>query len=140
YRALPANDIPVSLWSDRDAALTEVVQGIRQVIEELASQKTTHASSNPRHVSIYNPPYTYNDLFTDRTSILGAISSFFASAQPRRTPILALNGLGGMGKTQIALEYSYHSSDLYQAILWLNASSRTVLSTEVSTLANQLAL
>jgi hypothetical protein len=34
YRALPTNDMPVSLWSNRDAALADVVQGIRQVIRE----------------------------------------------------------------------------------------------------------
>lgn len=140
YRPLPSNGIPISLWSDRDAACTDVVQGIRRIIEELISQETKLTSSTPWQVPVCDPPYTYDDLFTDRETILAAISSFFASTRPHRTSILALSGMGGIGKTAIALEYCYRTSQAYQHILWLNASSRSVLSTYVSLLADRLSL
>ena len=140
FRPLPSDGKPISLWQDRDAAFTDVVQGIHQIIKEMVSQQTTLPHSIPPLAPVCDPPYTYNDLFTDRESILTAISAFFTSARTRRTSILALNGLGGIGKTAIAQEYCYHADRTYQNILWLNASSRMVLSTYISTIANQLSL
>jgi tetratricopeptide (TPR) repeat protein len=144
YSPLPSNGKPVSLWRKRDVALNEVAKGIRRVVEEIAS-RATHIPTLPGRAapakrSLYAIPYRHNIFFTDRETILATLSSSFTSIQPPQTPILALNGLGGIGKTQIALAYSYSSTHLYQAILWLNASSREVLSTEVSSLADQLSL
>ena len=37
---------------------------------------------------------------------------------------LALCGLGGIGKTQIAIEYTYRFYHEYEAVLWLKADTR----------------
>jgi tetratricopeptide (TPR) repeat protein len=141
YNPLPAGGIPVSLKHNIDAALSEVARGIRKVVEELAGQvKRIRTHSIAPKYPLYHCPYRQNAFFTDRETILTALSSFFTFAQTHQTRILALNGLGGIGKTQIALEYLYRTSDLYQTILWLNASSRERFSTEVSALAEKLAL
>src|SRR5215467_9590640 len=39
----------------------------------------------------------------------------------------AICGLGGVGKTQVALEYAYRHAQDYQAILWTRADSRDTL-------------
>lgn len=140
YAPLPSDGKPISLWSDRDAACTNVVQGIRQALDDLASQETIPTNSTPQRFPVCDPPYTYDDLFTDRETILAGISAFFTSTRPRRTSVLALSGIGGIGKTAIALEYCYLASQTCRDILWFNASSRTVLSTYVRTLAGQLSL
>ncbi len=140
YRPLPSDERPISLWSDRDAAFTDVVQGIRRVVEEIDAQETKRAQSTPRPILLYDPPNAYDTLFTDRETILATISSFFTSARIGRTAILALSGLGGVGKTSIAKEYCDQSSDAYQHILWLHASSRTMLSTYMSILVDRLSL
>ena len=141
YSPLPAGGTPVSLKRNIDAALSEVARGIRKVVEELAEQvKKLRPRPTPLQLPLYYCPYRQNTFFTDRETILEALSSFFTFDQTHQTRILALNGLGGIGKTQIALAYLYHSSRLYQTILWLNASSRERLSAEVSTLAERLAL
>ncbi|BCL82183.1 TIR domain-containing protein [Ktedonobacteria bacterium brp13] len=41
FQALPKNAKPVTLWSNRDAAFTDVVKGIVKVINEIDSQKKT---------------------------------------------------------------------------------------------------
>ena len=140
YAPLPSDGKPISLWSDRDAACTNVVQGIRQALDDLASQETVPTHSILQRFPVCDPPYTYYDLFTDRETILAGISAFFASTRPRRTSVLALSGIGGIGKTAIALEYCYLASQTCRDILWFNASSRTVLSTYVRTLADRLSL
>jgi tetratricopeptide (TPR) repeat protein len=148
YRPLPADRVAISRHSDRDDVLVKVAQGIRQVVKELAAQTTTPTHLASRRFSgfsfskfsVFNAPLTYNNLFTNRDSVLATISSFFASTHALTTPILALSGMGGIGKTQIALAYSYRASHDYKNIVWLHASSRPVLGKEVSALADQLSL
>jgi tetratricopeptide (TPR) repeat protein len=141
YSPLPRGGTPIKAWSDRERVLTEVAQGIRQVVEELAKQeKPADVASPSPKTPLSIIPYRPNQFFTDREIILANLSTTFASTRHRQTPILALNGLPGIGKTEIALEYLHNSDDLYQTILWLNASSREALSTDIHALADQLAL
>lgn len=44
-----------------------------------------------------------------------------------RRKIHILHGLGGIGKTQLALEYTRKHQDTYSAILWLNGNSKDTL-------------
>ncbi|KAK6337134.1 hypothetical protein TWF718_009918 [Orbilia javanica] len=41
--------------------------------------------------------------------------------QSRKT--IALHGMGGLGKSQIALEYAYRHAELYSTILWVDATN-----------------
>ncbi|MGH2480151.1 MAG: tetratricopeptide repeat protein, partial [Ktedonobacteraceae bacterium] len=52
----------------------------------------------------------------------------------------AISGLGGIGKTQIAVEYAYRYSEHYQAILWVTASARDTLIADFVLLADLLDL
>ncbi len=52
----------------------------------------------------------------------------------------AISGLGGIGKTQIAIEYAYRYRAHYQAILWVNASTRDTLISDFVQLAALLKL
>ena len=140
YRPLPSDGNPVSLWPNHDAAFTDVVQGIRRIVEEIDSARTKPAQSASQSILLYDPPDAYDTLFTDRESILGDISSFFTSARIGRTALLALSGLGGIGKTSIAKEYCDTHTTKYQDILWFNASSRIMLNTDMLTLANRISL
>ena len=56
------------------------------------------------------------------------------------TQAQAISGLGGIGKTQIAIEYAYRYRDQYQAILWVNASSREAFTSDFVKLATLLNL
>jgi tetratricopeptide (TPR) repeat protein len=138
YKALPSNGNPISLFRHRESAFNEIAQEIRQIIEELASQEAPHATSAPPHASIRHLPYDGNDFFTNRADVLAALSSSFDSARPHRTSIVALSGLGGIGKTQVALEYTLSSLGRQQDILWINASSRAALNAQLSSIAGHL--
>jgi tetratricopeptide (TPR) repeat protein len=69
-------------------------------------------------------PYPRNPFFTGREEILAALH-----AQLDREPAIALtqssalHGLGGVGKTQIALEYAYRHVLDYSAIFWIRAET-----------------
>src|SRR5437016_12408766 len=51
-----------------------------------------------------------------------------------------LSGLGGIGKTQTAIEYAYRYRAEYQAILWVRADSQGVLISEFVQIARHLDL
>mgnify|MGYP001499277245 CR=1 FL=1 len=90
---------------------------------------------------IWNVPFRQNPFFTGREAILTHLLTVLkgknaaALTQPQ-----AISGLGGIGKTQIAVEFAYRHRDLYQAILWVNASTREVLSADFVMLASLLDL
>ena len=56
------------------------------------------------------------------------------------TQAQAISGLGGIGKTQVAVEYAYRYRNHYQAIFWINATSRDAISADFVILAALLDL
>ncbi|MDQ2902131.1 MAG: tetratricopeptide repeat protein [Chloroflexota bacterium] len=90
---------------------------------------------------IWSVPYRRNPFFTGREEIL---SHLYTVLRTRKTAALtqaqAISGLGGIGKTQIAVEYTYRYHEHYQAIFWITASTRDVLSADFVTLAALLDL
>lgn len=69
--------------------------------------------------------YLRNHRFTGRESLLGEIHSAVkandASGQP--TPIV-LHGAGGIGKSQIIVEYLYTHQEERSSIFWINSATR----------------
>jgi Tfp pilus assembly protein PilF len=139
YSPLPPDGTPISNSKNIENALYEVAKGIRKVVEEIANQ-TGKRPAVPVQQSFCNVPYRDNSFFTDRDQTLAALYAAFNTTTARQTQIVALNGLGGTGKTQVALAYIHHYAPHYQYLLWLHASSYTIFSTEVSALVDQLAL
>lgn len=139
YSPLPPDGTPISNSKNIENALYEVAKGIRKVVEEIANQ-TRQRPAVPSRQTFCNIPYRDNSFFTDREQPLAALYATLNTTTTRQTQIVALNGLGGIGKTQVALAYIHHYAPRYQYLLWLHASSYAIFSTEVSTLVDQLAL
>jgi len=87
----------------------------------------------------WNVPYRRNPFFTGRAEILASLHESFCS---KKTALKtqALSGLGGIGKTQIALEYAYRYHREYQYILWVRGDTREKMLADVSALAPLLDL
>lgn len=68
--------------------------------------------------SIWNVPYPRNPLFTGREELLTQLATALQADQPTAiSQPEAISGLGGIGKTQLALEYAYRFRQNYQAVL-----------------------
>ena len=75
-------------------------------------------------------PNTRNPMFHGRRDILAMVSNALVPTESNEDRhqnatlrSFALCGLGGVGKTQIAVEYAFSSKQTYEAIFWMQASS-----------------
>lgn len=70
-------------------------------------------------------PYSRNPFVTGREKVLSQLKATlrFESANDR----VALYGLGGVGKTEVAIEYVYSNIEYYSAIFWINAANQATL-------------
>jgi tetratricopeptide (TPR) repeat protein/transcriptional regulator with XRE-family HTH domain len=82
--------------------------------------------SEQRIPSFFHVPHKRNSYFTGRVALLASLYESLVGASEAQLP-LALCGLGGIGKTQLAVEYTYRSSKMYQAIFWVRADRYDVL-------------
>ena len=138
-QGLPTDARPITKWPDRDEAWTDVAASIRRVIEELPalSVKTPPAGLPP----VWNIPYPQNPLFTGREELLTQLATTLHKGQPTAlSQPQAISGLGGIGKTQLALEYAYRYRADYQAVLWAQAETRENLTSSYLTIATLLNL
>ncbi|HBP88130.1 MAG TPA: hypothetical protein DD706_10595 [Nitrospiraceae bacterium] len=85
--------------------------------------------------TVWNIPLERNPFFTGREEILGEIRDALLSSGKA-----AFSGLGGIGKTQTAVEYAYRHKDDYYHILWVKAESKESLTSDFAQLATPLNL
>ncbi|HLX58577.1 MAG TPA: tetratricopeptide repeat protein [Ktedonobacteraceae bacterium] len=90
---------------------------------------------------IWTVPYHRNPFFTGREDLLKKLHDHFTQAKTTAlTQPPAITGLGGIGKTQTAIEYAYRHKDEYKYVLWVNAAARETLIHDFIEIARLLGL
>jgi hypothetical protein len=73
-------------------------------------------------------PFEQNPNFTGRKDFLQLVKQKLSEEHPKKyNHRIALYGMGGIGKTQIAIEYIYANRDVYERIYWITAVDQTSL-------------
>ncbi len=93
---------------------------------------STHISSQFWHL-----PFQRNPFFTGREALL---THLHARLQTGNIRVHALSGLGGIGKTQTAIEYAYRFRSLYSAVLWIRAETAELFNCDCINLAEKFEL
>lgn len=89
----------------------------------------------------WHVPYRRNLLFTGREEILAELSvSLDPENDAQRTLPQVICGPGGIGKTQLAIEYAYRQRSKYCAVLWINAETEERLHKDFTAIASRLGL
>ncbi len=139
---------------DEGAARETLLAGIRRTRARPSQAPGFPGSANPATAakpqtpgfpgswpSVWNVPYRRNPFFTGREALLSLLhDSLTRSGATALTQAQAqaISGLGGIGKTQTALEYAYRHSHLYHYVLWVSAATPAALLSDYVKLATLL--
>lgn len=138
-------------WSVGVLAVATIVLGISadaRTAPDNASEKAPDREQGdrgaPRPGAVAPAPRTRitnlqprNPNFTGRSGLLDEIHDHLTTAAPEAC---ALYGLGGVGKTQIALEYAYRFASDYDIRWWIPSEQPLVIPGSLAALAQQLGL
>ena len=91
----------------------------RDIETVLKKNKTTDTIAEE---NINNVPFPSNQFFVGRDELIKTIHEQFKSSG-----IIALTGMGGIGKTRLAIEYFYQYQESFKKVLWTNANSELSL-------------
>jgi tetratricopeptide (TPR) repeat protein len=114
---------------------------LRELREEhgIKIEVPAHDGSSSLKQLVRYIPYPHNPSFTGREQVLAQLREALESGA-RAALIQALTGLGGVGKTQIVVEYSHRYWEKYQLIWWVRAEEEASLSRDYARLAEELNL
>src|SRR2546423_8908509 len=85
--------------------------------------------------SAWNIPFSHNPFFMGRDDLLLRLrQQLTTQGTTALTQTQAISGLGGIGKTQMAVEYAYRYRPVYPFVFWIRAESRELLITDMAAL------
>ena len=137
---------------DEQEARTRLLEGVRQARAKPSTPpafpiapaaSTSKLSERPEFPGAFPPiwmiPYPRNPYFTGREDLLPQLATALKSGTTTAL-MQAITGLGGIGKTQLAIEYAYQHHQDYQAVFWARADTRENLTSDFVSIARELQL
>ena len=106
--------------------------------------KRKHTVSQPKRFPgtlplYWNMPMQQNEYFTGREEILAQLHESLQAEQGAALTQV-IKGLGGIGKTQIAVEYVYRHHTKYDIVWWVNAETEVTIQSAFASLTEKLGL
>jgi tetratricopeptide (TPR) repeat protein len=88
---------------------------------------------------IWNVPFSSNPNFTGRDDLLKDLRAAVLSGR-RAALVQAIHGLGGVGKTRLAVEYAYQHASDYDVVWFLRADQPSTLLADYAALGVELGI
>ncbi|KAA6408178.1 MAG: Kinesin light chain [Lasallia pustulata] len=148
--AIPADHLNMVKFASRQNRGYEKVSGHLQLLAQEAPEaigarweehdRIRKAQANVKEdftvpFSLSGIPETEN--FVGRKEELAKIKEVFRGDGAQRA-VVVLHGLGGIGKTQLAVRFVKEHRDTYSAIFWLNSKNEDTLKQSFTVIANHL--
>ncbi len=100
-----------------------------------------HQPAPSTDVAVWQVPFRRNPFFTGREEVLARLAALLRAGKAAAlSQTQALSGLGGIGKTQTAVEYAYRHRQDYQAVFWGRAETPETLQADLVQAADLLVL
>ena len=134
----------VSVRKEKDlAAIQSTLRGYEGTLTLYFSERSVASTAIVTGENTYYEIPSLQVLqFVERVELLEEIEASFANTTGNTShpKIVVLLGMGGQGKTQLALEYCRvaRSSGKFQAIFWIDASSSNTVSRGLETIAAKI--
>jgi tetratricopeptide (TPR) repeat protein len=131
-----------------DLTRRDAAQAAEEILKALGRQPrlTDHADPVPREPRyprtippVWNVP-TRNATFTGRNDVLEKLRDQLAGSSKAVVLPLALYGYGGVGKTQVALEYAHRYMADYDVVWWIPSEQQELVVPAFAELAARLSL
>jgi tetratricopeptide (TPR) repeat protein len=103
------------------------------------SQATPATTEPDRYPEVWGQVPQRNMNFTGREALLEELRAGLTGAVTVVLPH-ALHGLGGVGKTQVAIEYAYRNMSSYDVVWWIPADQPELVRSSLAALAPHLGL
>ena len=85
-------------------------------------------------------PFNRNVLFTGRENALQTLANDLLLKDAGLPIIQAVSGMGGIGKTQLAVEFAYRYGRNFKGVHWLNAADPDILKSEIALCGKEMGL
>ena len=137
---------------DNEGAQQHLLQLIEQTVkkqrlkpesEPLFPGSVDRSLEEPRFPGTLPPVWNLprrNPNFTGRDAVLDNLRQSLSDSQTTAVTQNAFYGLGGIGKSQLAIEYAYRHSSSYDVVWWLHSEEPSSLATDYTALAPKLNL
>lgn len=138
HRVETAKDSPISFGDQSPTIKADRIEGGLHITYP-GTKETPKQEKPPGKIS--NIPHPHNPNFTGRVDLLEKLHEALAAGERAAfTQTSAITGLGGVGKTQLALEYSYRHADDYRVVWWVRSEEPATLAADYAGLAGRLDL
>jgi tetratricopeptide (TPR) repeat protein/nucleoside phosphorylase len=125
----------------RRASAVYLLHFIQQYVtqETMPRRDTPPSKDRAGPLPLFMVPHSPNPFFTGRDDLLATLALALHAGQPTAlSQPQALSGLGGVGKTQVAIAYTYRHAQDYQAVFWVSAASQETLLSGFAAIADLL--
>jgi tetratricopeptide repeat protein/TIR domain-containing protein/NB-ARC domain-containing protein len=142
--ALPADIVALGRCQYRRLRRREPIADLARIVTDLTALDPALTVAAHRRavdqrsaVQVWRIPARLGT-FTGRTSLLSALHDALTMEKP--TVVQALNGMGGVGKTTLALEYAHRHAADYDVAWWVRAEQPDLIPDQLASLAQALEL